>query len=137
VKGDETYRIDRQLSFHSDGEAYEKFRYSTDIKLGLTRSVFQNSIYFDEGIPEDHRLDIDTDLSAGERISEYLVNQLERNIENDIRMIILDSALSRLAQARARCELHFSAVVPSQQVDAPVSFYLPALDSLEYLALQH
>jgi len=96
AKGDETYRIERQLSFHGDGEAYERLRYSTDIKLGLTRSVFQDLIYIDEGIPEDHQLDIDAGLSAGERMMEYLEDQVERNVDRDIRMLVLDSALDRL-----------------------------------------
>ena len=77
-----------------------RLNYSTDIKLGLSRDVFHDLIYNDERMPEDHRLESDISLSAGERISKYLVNQAERNIEKDIRMIILDSSLGRLAREK-------------------------------------
>ena len=72
MKGGETYRIERELSFHGDGEAYEKLHYSTDVKLGLTRSVFQGLIYCNGEMPEERRLDYDASLSAGEQMSEYL-----------------------------------------------------------------
>jgi len=115
-----------------------RLNYSTDIELGLSRNVFHDLIYNDEGIPGDHRLDYDARLSAGERMSEYLVNQVERNIERGLRMIILDSALDRLAREKKG---EFIRNIVDQELDqiilleSPAAYYnrLEMFESKKYL----
>jgi len=51
-------------------------------------------------MPEGHRLVSNFSLSIGERMYRYLVNQVKRNIENDIRTIIFNSSLGRLTEEK-------------------------------------
>jgi len=138
VKGGETYRIERNLMFHGDGEAYEKLHYSTDIKLGFTRNVFHDLIHFNAGIPEGLQLDFDASLSAGERMSEYLEKQIERNIEKQIRMVVLDSALDRMAREKKKDFLKNIAYKSLEQIillESPVAYQngLEKVESKKYL----
>jgi len=132
VKGEETYRIERSQSFFQPDEANESLYYPPDMTLGLNRIVFNDLIYLSEDIPEIREVDFDSGLSFAERMSLYLENQVELNIKDNIKMVILDGVFDRFAQEKKKSIFEKLASRGLEQVimlETP-AFYETSLDDL-------
>ncbi len=100
VKGEETYRIERSQIFFQPDEANERLYYPPDMTLGLNRIIFNDLIYLSENIPENREVDFDSGLSSSERMSLYLESQVEHNIKDNIKMVILDGVFGRFTREK-------------------------------------